>query len=155
MSDNTILIVDDALFMRQRCRKLLEKNGYHVEEAENGAKAIFKYRQVNPDVVLLDITMPVMDGITCVQKLMQIDPAAKIIMVSAMGQQGMVTQAIVSGARDFILKPFDPDRILETLNKVLNEKPPSPEGETPGEEALQEDSSWDRDDYSWLEQGEG
>lgn len=112
-----ILLVDDADFMRMRSAKLLTENGYSVVEAQNGAEAIEVYMAEKPDVVLMDITMPVMDGITAVREIVKRDPQAKVIMCSALGQQTMVIEAIKAGAKDFIVKPFQPDKILSTLKK--------------------------------------
>ncbi|MCT8976147.1 response regulator [Clostridium sp. CX1] len=115
-----ILIVDDAAFMRMMIKDILEKNGYEVVgEANNGIKAVELYKKEKPDVVTMDITMPDMDGIEAVKAIKAFDPAAKIIMCSAMGQQTMVMDAIKAGARDFIVKPFQPDRVLEAIKKVI------------------------------------
>ncbi|MHB9145934.1 MAG: response regulator [Symbiobacteriia bacterium] len=114
-----ILLVDDAAFMRMRCAKLLVENGYEVAEAENGADAVSKYQDLRPDLVLMDITMPVMDGITAVREIKVADPAAKVVMVSALGQQTMVMEAIKAGAKDFVVKPFQPDKILETVKRQV------------------------------------
>jgi two-component system chemotaxis response regulator CheY len=115
-----VLIVDDAAFMRMMIKDILSKNGYEiVGEAENGAVAVQKFNELRPDLTTMDITMPEMDGITAVKAIKKIDPAAKVIMCSAMGQQAMVIEAIQSGARDFIVKPFQPDRVLEAVSKVI------------------------------------
>lgn len=115
-----ILIVDDAAFMRMMIKDILGKNGYTiVGEAENGHKAVELYSVLKPDLVTMDITMPEMDGITAVKEIRKIDPKATIIMCSAMGQQAMVIDAIQAGARDFIVKPFQPDRVLEAIKKAL------------------------------------
>lgn len=115
-----ILLVDDAAFMRMMIKDILSKNGYEIlGEAENGAKAVEKYKEVNPDLVIMDITMPEVDGIQAVKEIKGIDPNAKIIMCSAMGQQSMVIEAIQSGAKDFIVKPFQADRILEAVKKII------------------------------------
>lgn len=115
-----ILIVDDAAFMRMMIKDILEKNGFQVVgEANNGIKAVELYKKERPDVVTMDITMPDMDGIDAVKEIKAFDPAAKIIMCSAMGQQTMVMDAIKAGARDFIVKPFQPDRVLEAIKKVV------------------------------------
>lgn len=115
-----ILIVDDAAFMRMMIKDILTKNGYQVAgEAENGVKAVEKYQEVSPDLTLMDITMPEMDGITAVKEIRRLDPSARIIMCSAMGQQAMVIEAIQSGARDFIVKPFQPDRVVEAVRKAV------------------------------------
>lgn len=114
-----ILIVDDAAFMRMMIKDILEKNGFQiVGEANNGLKAVELYKKERPDVVTMDITMPDMDGIEAVKEIKAFDPAAKIIMCSAMGQQTMVMDAIKAGARDFIVKPFQPDRVLEAIKKI-------------------------------------
>ncbi len=115
-----VLVVDDAAFMRMMIKDILSKNGYDVVgEAENGLKALEKYQELKPDLTTMDITMPEMDGITAVKEIKNIDPSAKIIMCSAMGQQAMVIEAIQSGARDFIVKPFQPDRVLEAVRKAV------------------------------------
>ncbi|AJQ27328.1 MULTISPECIES: response regulator [Pelosinus] len=115
-----VLIVDDAAFMRMMVKDILSKNGYEiVGEAENGVKALEKYQELKPDLTTMDITMPEMDGITAVKEIKKIDPNAKVIMCSAMGQQAMVVEAIQAGARDFIVKPFQPDRVLEAVRKAV------------------------------------
>ncbi|AEB75768.1 response regulator [Clostridium botulinum C] len=115
-----VLIVDDAAFMRMMIKDILEKNGYEVVgEASNGIKAVELYKSEKPDVVTMDITMPDMDGIEAVKEIKAFDPAAKIIMCSAMGQQTMVMDAIKSGAKDFIVKPFQADRVLEAVKKAI------------------------------------
>ena len=115
-----ILICDDAAFMRMMIKDILTKNGYTVAgEAENGAKAIEKYTELKPDLVLMDITMPEMDGIQALKKIRELDPKASVIMCSAMGQQAMVIESIQSGAKDFIVKPFQADRVLEAVRKVV------------------------------------
>ena len=115
-----ILIVDDAAFMRMMIKDVLTKNGLEVVgEAENGAKAIDKYKELNPSLVIMDITMPEVDGIQAVKEIKKIDINAKIVMCSAMGQQAMVIEAIQAGARDFIVKPFQADRVIEAVRKVL------------------------------------
>ena len=102
-----VLVVDDAAFMRMMVKDILSKNGYEVVgEAENGMKAVEKFAELRPDLVTMDITMPEMDGISAVKAIRKIDPKAKIVMCSAMGQQAMVIEAIQAGARDFIVKPF-------------------------------------------------
>ena len=113
-----ILICDDAAFMRMMIKDILTKNGYNVVgEAENGAKGIEKYNELHPDLVLMDITMPEMDGIQALKKIREGDPSALVIMCSAMGQQEFVFQAIEAGALDFIVKPFDKERIKEAIRK--------------------------------------
>lgn len=114
-----VLLVDDAAFMRMRCAKLLTENGYIVDEAENGQQAIEKYEKIKPDLVLMDITMPVMDGLTAVAEIRKLDPNAKIVMCSALGQQNTVMTAIKAGAKDFIVKPYQPDKILATIKRFI------------------------------------
>ena len=115
-----ILIVDDAAFMRMMIKDVITKNGFEVAgEAVNGMDAVDKYNELKPDLVLMDITMPEMDGIQALKKIKEGDSNAKVIMCSAMGQQAMVIEAIQSGAKDFIVKPFQPERILEAVQKVL------------------------------------
>ena len=114
-----ILIVDDAAFMRMMIRDILSKNGYEVVgEAENGARAIERYKDLIPDLVIMDITMPEMDGIEAVKAIRGIDNKANIIMCSAMGQQAMVIESIQAGAKDFIVKPFQAERVIEAVSKV-------------------------------------
>ena len=115
-----ILICDDAAFMRMMIKDILTKNGYVIAgEAENGKIAVEKYAEVKPDLVLLDITMPEMDGIEALKAIRAKDAYACVIMCSAMGQQAMVIEAIQSGAKDFIVKPFQADRVLEAVKKVI------------------------------------
>lgn len=115
-----ILIVDDAAFMRMMIKDILTKNGFEVVgEAQDGNQAIEKYKELDPDLVTLDITMPEMDGITALKEIKGLNPEAKVIMCSAMGQQAMVIDAIQAGAKDFIVKPFQADRVLEAINKAL------------------------------------
>lgn len=115
-----VLICDDAAFMRMMIKDILSKNGYNIAgEAENGLKAIEKYNELKPDLVLMDITMPEMDGIEALKKIKEADPNATIIMCSAMGQQAMVIESIQSGAKDFIVKPFQADRVIEAVQKVV------------------------------------
>ena len=115
-----VLIVDDAAFMRMMLKDILIKNGLEVVgEAVNGADAIEKFQELQPDIVTMDITMPEMDGITAVKEIRASHPQAKIIMCSAMGQQPMVLEAIQAGAKDFIVKPFQADRVIDSINKVL------------------------------------
>lgn len=116
----TILIVDDAAFMRMRCAKLLKDNGFDVIEAGNGVEAVQKYTEARPDAVLLDVTMPEMDGLEALRRIKSVDPNARVAMVTAMGQQAIVMEALKAGARDFVLKPFQPDRILGAVRKILS-----------------------------------
>lgn len=115
----TVLLVDDAAFMRMRCAKLLTENGYAVDEAENGQEALEKYQKIQPDLVLMDITMPIMDGLTAVAEIKKVDPNAKIVMCSALGQQSTVMSAIKAGAKDFIVKPYQPEKILTTIKRFI------------------------------------
>jgi len=114
-----ILIVDDAAFMRLRCAKLLTENGYEVVEAENGVQAVKKYQEVRPDGVLMDITMPEMDGLEALAAIRRIDPDAKVAMLTAMGQQSIVIEALKAGARDFVVKPFQPERVLSAVKRLV------------------------------------
>ena len=115
-----ILICDDAAFMRMMIKDILTKNGYNViGEAEYGAKGVEKYNELKPDLVLMDITMPEMDGIAALKAIKANDPGASVIMCSAMGQQAMVIESIQSGAKDFIVKPFQADRVIEAVKKVV------------------------------------
>jgi len=112
--------VDDAAFMRMLIKDVLTKNGFEViGEAENGKIAIDRYKELNPDLVIMDITMPEMNGIDSLKGIKAANPAAKVVMCSAMGQQAMVIEAIQSGAKDFIVKPFQADRVCEAVRKVL------------------------------------
>ena len=115
-----ILCVDDAAFMRKMVKDTLSKAGYtDLYEAVDGADAVEKFGEISPDLVIMDITMPNMDGIQALQAIKTKDAGAKIVMCSAMGQEAMVVEAIKLGAMDFIVKPFKPDRILQTVQKVL------------------------------------
>ncbi|HJV16369.1 MAG TPA: response regulator [Bacillales bacterium] len=117
---HSILIVDDAAFMRMMIKDILTKNGFQVVgEAADGVQAIEKYKEFMPDLITMDITMPEMDGITALKEIKKINPNVKVIMCSAMGQQAMVIDAIQAGARDFIVKPFQADRVLEAITKTL------------------------------------
>ena len=115
-----ILITDDALFMRVTLKNLLTANGYEVVgEAVNGQDAVEKYAATLPDLVLMDITMPIMDGIMACKTIRETYGDAKIVMCTAMGQKNMVIEAIQAGAKDFIVKPFKPDRVLESIQKLI------------------------------------
>lgn len=114
-----VLIVDDAAFMRMSLKGMLERYGYEVVgEAENGAAGVKKYRECQPDIVTMDVTMPEMDGIEALKKIMEVNPQAKVIMVSAMGQENFVKQAVVAGAKSFIVKPFKEDYVIKTINQI-------------------------------------
>ncbi len=115
----TVMVVDDAVFMRVKCAKLLTANGFAVVEASNGTEALAAYKQSRPDAVLLDITMPEMDGLTALQEIRKIDPTAQVTMVTAMGQQAIVIEALKAGAKDFVVKPFDADRVLAAVGKMV------------------------------------
>jgi len=122
-----ILITDDAAFMRMMLKDILVQGGHEVVgEAVDGAEACAKYKELRPDIVTMDITMPNMDGITALKTIIDEDPRAKIIMCSAMGQQAMVIQAIQSGAKDFIVKPFQPKRVLEAISKLAGQEQKKP-----------------------------
>ena len=115
-----VLICDDAAFMRMMIKDILTKNGYNIAgEAENGVKAVEKYNETHPDLVMMDITMPEMDGIQALKKIKETDPKAIVIMCAAMGQQAMVIESIQNGAKDFIVKPFQADRVLEAVKKAV------------------------------------
>lgn len=114
-----VMLVDDAAFMRMMLKDILTKNGHTiVGEASNGKDAVTMYNEIKPDVVTMDITMPEMDGIQALKEIRKNDPDAKVVMCSAMGQQAMVIESIQAGARDFIVKPFQADRVLDILNKL-------------------------------------
>ena len=116
-----ILLVDDAAFMRKVVRDTLSKNGYNdLYEAVDGADAVEKYSEISPDLVIMDITMPNMDGLEALKAIRAKNGNANVVMCSAMGQEAMVIEAIKSGAKDFIVKPFKPDRILATAEKILS-----------------------------------
>jgi two-component system chemotaxis response regulator CheY len=114
-----VLVVDDAAFTRARCARILQEHGYSVEEATNGLEAVERYRARRPDAVLLNLTMPVMDGLTALREIRRLDPTARVAMVSANGQQRVVIEAFQHGARDFILKPFQPERLIEAVQRLL------------------------------------
>lgn len=116
-----VAIVDDLAFIKLVLRDLIEKAGFRVVgEASNGEEAIELFQDKRPDVLLLDITMPKMDGITALKKLLEIDPKANIIMCSALGQQQLIVEAIQLGAKDFIVKPFRPERVISSIKKTLD-----------------------------------
>jgi len=117
---STVLVCDDAVFMRTMVSDILSQAGFTVVgEAENGKQAVEKYKQLKPDLVTMDIIMPEMGGIEAVKQITQMDPAARILMCSAMGQQALVQEALQAGARDFVVKPFQPSRVLEAVQRVL------------------------------------
>lgn len=114
-----VLIVDNAAFMRISLKTMLEKNGFQViDEAENGCVAVKKYKELKPDIVTMDITMPEMDGIQALKEIRQFDSNSKVIMISAMGQESYVREAVMSGAKGFVVKPFKEDYVIQTLSKL-------------------------------------
>ena len=114
-----VLVVDDAAFMRVTIKNMLEKNGFSViGEAENGKVAVQKYNELKPDIVTMDITMPEMDGLAALKTIMQVNPQAQVVMMTAMGQQAMVKDAVMAGAKGFIVKPFKEETVLSALNKL-------------------------------------
>jgi two-component system chemotaxis response regulator CheY len=116
-----VLVVDDAAFMRMTIKKMLEAHGHSVVgEAENGIEAVKKYIEIKPDVVLLDITMPEMNGVEALKRIKEYEPSARVIICSAMGQQAMVAQSIQYGAKDFIVKPFEEDRLIAAVDKIMS-----------------------------------
>jgi len=106
--------------MRLRCARLLSEQGYEIAEAQNGREAVEVYQAVKPDAVLMDITMPELDGLAALRQIKQVDPNARVAMLTALGQQGIVMEAIKSGARDFIVKPFEADRVLAAVQRILS-----------------------------------
>lgn len=119
----TVLVVDDAAFMRMMIRDILSKEGYVIHEAVNGRDAIEKYAEIRPDLVTMDITMPEMSGLDALRAIRDKDPSARVLIVSAMGQQRMIVEALESGAMDFLVKPFQPTKVLETVKKCLQSTP--------------------------------
>lgn len=115
-----VLITDDALFMRVTLKNILTKGGYEIAgEAANGVESVELYKQTKPDLVTMDITMPEMDGISAVKEIKKHDPQANVIMCTAMGQKNMVMEAVAAGAKDFIVKPFQPEKVLEAIQKLI------------------------------------
>jgi two-component system chemotaxis response regulator CheY len=115
-----ILIVDDALFMRSMIRDIFSRDGFEVVgEADNGAEAVRLHRELQPDLVTMDIVMPVMDGITALREIVRADRSANVIMVSALGQESLIAEAIEAGARDFIVKPFQASRVLKVVQHAM------------------------------------
>ena len=119
MQTTTILIADDAQFLRMRISKMLSRNGFQVLQADNGLGAVSAYKTARPDVVLMDITMPEMDGLTALREIRAVDPNARVVMLTALGQESVVLEAIRHGAQDFVVKPFEPEHVLETIHKVM------------------------------------
>jgi two-component system chemotaxis response regulator CheY len=117
---HTVLVCDDAIFMRTMISDILSQAGFDViGEAETGVQAVERFKELKPDLVTMDIVMPDMGGIDAVREIMKIEPAAKVLMCSAMGQQALVVEAIQAGAKDFVVKPFQPSRVLEAVQRVL------------------------------------
>src|SRR5438270_10508343 len=114
-----ILVVDDAQFMRMKCRNLLKQAGHEVLEAGDGEEAVAVYKANRPDAVLLDVTMPKMDGLQALEQIRKINPHARVAMLTAAGQQAVVREAIEAGAQDFVLKPFDDARVLQAVESLL------------------------------------
>jgi len=114
-----ILVVDDAQFLRVRISKMLQADGHEVIEAENGAIAVQSYKANKPAIVLMDITMPEMDGLTALKEIRAYDPNAKVVMLTALGQESVVLEAIKSGAKDFVVKPFERERVMRAINKLV------------------------------------
>lgn len=114
-----VLLVDDAAFMRMRCARLLQEEGHDVIEASNGREAVEAYQANRPDAVLMDITMPEMDGLEALRAIREVDPGARVAMLTAMGQQQIVIEAIKSGAKDFVVKPFERERVLAAVAKLV------------------------------------
>lgn len=115
-----ILIVDDAEFLRMRISKMLTSDGHEVLEAENGLEAVEVYKKEKPDIVLMDVTMPEMDGLTALKEIKTFDPQAKVIMLTALGQESVVLEAIKTGAKDFVVKPFERERVINAINKLTS-----------------------------------
>lgn len=115
-----ILVVDDAAFMRMKFAKILSAQGHDVAEASTGLEAVESYKAARPDAVLLDITMPDMDGLEALKEIQKVDPTARVAMVTAMGQQGIVMEALKSGAKDFVVKPADAERVLAAVEKLVS-----------------------------------
>ena len=117
---HSVLVCDDAIFMRTMISDILSQAGYEVVgEAETGTQAVERFKELNPDLVTMDIVMPDMGGIDAVREIVKIAPGAKVLMCSAMGQQALVIEAIQAGAKDFVVKPFQPSRVLEAVQRVL------------------------------------
>ena len=114
-----ILVVDDAQFLRLRISKMLTMSGHNTLEAENGLRAVEVYQETRPDVVLMDVTMPEMDGLAALKKIRALDANARVVMLTALGQESVVLEAIRAGARDFVVKPFEPARVLSAIEKIM------------------------------------
>jgi two-component system chemotaxis response regulator CheY len=117
---HTVLVCDDAIFMRTMISDILTTAGFEViGEAETGREAVDRYKELKPDLVTMDIVMPDMGGIEAVREICKVDPNAKVLMCSAMGQQALVVEAVQAGAKDFVVKPFQPSRVLEAVQRIL------------------------------------
>jgi len=114
-----ILTVDDAIYMRAMLKKILDSQGYEILEAGDGQAGVAAYQAEKPDLVLMDITMPGMDGITATKQIVEGDPAAKVVICSALGQQAMVLEAVKAGASEYVVKPFEPEQVIEVVQRVL------------------------------------
>jgi two-component system chemotaxis response regulator CheY len=118
--EKKILIIDDLPFMRKVIREILEGTRlFRIEEASNGLEGLRRYREVKPDLVLLDIVMPVLDGISTLERLIKMDPKARVVMCSALGQEELIVRAIRLGAKDFVVKPFHPHRLVTAVHRLL------------------------------------
>jgi two-component system chemotaxis response regulator CheY len=116
-----VLVVDDAAFMRKMLGDALTRGGHQViGEAANGSEAVDRFKELRPDVTTLDITMPDKDGIAALKEILSIDPAARIVMCSALGQETKVLESIRAGAKDFVVKPFQPERVLDAIGKAVS-----------------------------------
>ncbi|MBI2264147.1 MAG: response regulator [Armatimonadetes bacterium] len=116
-----ILIVDDAVFHRLKCSNLLKEQGYRILEASDGMEAIRQFKEKSPDLVLMDITMPELDGISALKKIMEISPFANVVMFTAQGQQALISQALSLGAKDYLLKPTSNEKLLALVTRILGE----------------------------------
>jgi len=120
ITNKRVLIVDDAAFMRRTLKAILEMHGFEIlGEAADGAERVARYKELHPDLVTMDITMPVMDGIAALKEIREYDPQAKVVMVSAIGQESFIMEAISNGAKEFIIKPFEEESVVKTLKKVV------------------------------------
>jgi two-component system chemotaxis response regulator CheY len=114
-----LLVVDDAEFLRVRLTRMLTAEGFEVFQAENGLKAVAAYQEHHPQVVLMDITMPEMDGLAALKEIMTLDPQARVVMLTALGQESVVLEAVKSGSKDFVVKPFEHERVMKAIGKLL------------------------------------
>lgn len=119
-----VLVVDDALFMRAMIKDILTASGRYVVvgEAANGQEAVQKYQELQPDLITMDIVMPMLDGIEATRQILTVDPRVRVVMCSALGQEPLVIESIAAGARDFIVKPFSPEKVLKVLDQIMNIK---------------------------------